>query len=74
MARAPPSHLTSIHSCMKLSLCDGEALRILCGQINIMEPERKQVIKCPLLCLRSNEQKKTNRRLRCKCGFMSKDS
>lgn len=39
MARAPPSHLTSIHLCMKLSLRDGEALRILCGQINIMEPE-----------------------------------
>ena len=24
---------------MKLSLCDGEALKILCSQINIMQPE-----------------------------------
>ena len=33
------SHLTLTHSCMKLSLCDGAALKILCSQINIMEPE-----------------------------------
>ena len=38
------SHLTLTHSCMKLSLCDGAALKILCSQINIMEPESENRI------------------------------
>lgn len=32
-------HLTVTHSCMKLSLCDGELLNTLCSQITTMEPE-----------------------------------
>ena len=54
MAHSSPSssRLTLTHSCMKLSLCDGEALKILCSQINIMEPESgNRLLNVPLAFL-----------------------